>query len=350
MFADYFKEYRNNWIHEAEILEPEFKSTIDLLAETNGIESGFSIRRDGSYYKITRELEHFSAYKKTRQSRSPDNVWNIESLAHWIRTYEPWKEAIEEYRSCNNTARKVWLKSLLPSFSGSVEILGNKGRKDLRDGEYVHSYLIQCDFDKHPNPSALRGRLRIDPHMRLIFGSPTEQIKAYIKVSEIKTKVEHTAAFEYVVRYCRHRDYGEIDQSCKDLSRVCLISHDPDVILKPAEPLPWTYLDPPKHKIGSKKKVFNTEYTGDSISLGQFLEKYDIDIISEAPYGSGTMYFITCPWKHEHGDGTIYSETSIFPHIDNSKWSFKCVHNHCAHRGWQDFRNYVAPKNNLIKS
>ena len=113
------------------------------------------------------------------------------------------------------------------------------------DGQFVHTNLIQADFDKSDDFDKLFDDLCQDDHARLIFRSPSNKVKAFIKVSPVTTIHEHDSAWLAVQSYCVGRGYGEIDTIPKAVNAICYISHDPTAILKDATPLPWSPLPEP---------------------------------------------------------------------------------------------------------
>lgn len=50
---------------------------------------------------------------------------------------------------------------------------------------------------------------------------------------------------------------------------------------------------------------------------------------------------ITCPWEGEHSSSSPADTATTFG--DDGKPTFKCLHSHCEHRHWQDFRAFVDP-------
>ena len=58
---------------------------------------------------------------------------------------------------------------------------------------------------------------------------------------------------------------------------------------------------------------------------------------TETPYNGGTRYLLDeCPFNIEHGRG----ESAIFQHSDG-KLGFKCQHDSCADKHWQDVRSLI---------
>jgi len=188
-------------------------------------------------------LERFSFFTQGLNSAKADSTGTIEQFINHIRTNTAWKNKIEAVRAIEDEAEQKREKSKLPAVTVSVEITSeSKKRAALKDGEFVHTNLIQADFDNHPNHHALLEELKQDKHVRAAFASVRGKAKAFIKVCPVTTSHEHDSAWEAVKDYCQVQGYGEIDTKPKAVNALCFISHDPNAVLKPAEPLPWELL------------------------------------------------------------------------------------------------------------
>ena len=90
--------------------------------------------------------------------------------------------------------------------------------------------LMQVDFDEVHNLDGLISLLRNDPYTHLEFLSPSGLgVKVIVKYTG-----HHLAAFEglrnyYEQTYCVKDTFAtEMDKVCKDVSRLCFLSYDPD--------------------------------------------------------------------------------------------------------------------------
>ena len=61
------------------------------------------------------------------------------------------------------------------------------------------------------------------------------------------------------------------------------------------------------------------------------------------------MYLVTCPWENEHTESFGAKDTAVFVDPQSEQWAFHCFHEHCARRGWEDFRAKVTPRNTREK-
>ena len=87
----------------------------------------------------------------------------------------------------------------------------------------------------------------------------------------------------------------------------------------------------------------DSEYTGQSVSLADWLREKRIP---ERGGRDGRYIFVDCPWENEHTSGFGAKDTAVWEVEDSGKFAFRCLHAHCEHRGWEDYRAQVAPKEN----
>ena len=198
---------------------------------------------------MTSTFERFSFFPHANDSGESKHTGNIDQLHKKLTTSAAWKLMIDELRALP-ADKQTKEKEKLPAFTPSVVIVNDKRKQ--ADGEFVHTHLIQADFDKSDDFDKLFDDLCKDEHARLIFRSPSNKVKALIKMSSVETKHDHKSAFESVAAYCLERGYGVIDARPKNINCLCFISYDPTSILKDATPLPWTPL--PERKSASDTK------------------------------------------------------------------------------------------------
>ena len=53
--------------------------------------------------------------------------------------------------------------------------------------------------------------------------------------------------------------------------------------------------------------------------------------------------FVDCPWENQHTSDFGAKDTAVWED-DDFGFCFHCLHAHCEHRGWEDYRAQVAPK------
>jgi P4 family phage/plasmid primase-like protien len=116
------------------------------------------------------------------------------------------------------------LKKQLPAilFSGHFT---QRNDEDLEQ----HSGIIVADLDELDRPiSELRDKLKEDPHVIFLFLSPTGSgLKVGFRVPPDADR--HAASFAAVDAHMKLTYDEEIDPACKNLSRLCFTSHDPDL-------------------------------------------------------------------------------------------------------------------------
>jgi hypothetical protein len=120
------------------------------------------------------------------------------------------------------------LKRQLPCFMASGTSTAGHKAADFRD----HSGLLQVDVDDvgEERAAELRDELGHDPHIFAAFISPSGSgVKALIRIPADKDK--HPASFSAVSEYLRSKYAVEVDGKCKDISRVCFVSDDPELVL-----------------------------------------------------------------------------------------------------------------------
>jgi hypothetical protein len=82
-----------------------------------------------------------------------------------------------------------------------------------------------------------------------------------------------------------------------------------------------------------------------TFDLDAFLSRLAIPFAHDAHEGADRYKLAHCPFNPEHGMG----EAAIFRHADGGL-GFKCQHNSCADRHWQDVRNLVDPGRTRVAS
>ena len=353
MILDYWNKHQNNLINKRHIPAALLK-IMDESISTNKIISAnnfhYICEVKGNYYRLHRTPETFSYFNSTIASKIPNKVLRLDHLTHLIRTDLSWKRAIERYRDESDAEKKRKSKQRLPSITISCEIRKGKSRNALRDGDFMHTNLIQCDFDD-PNidVNLLLSKLQADPHIRCAFRSPSSKIKAFIRVSAIKICRDHKIAFDHVSTYCE-KEFGiEIDTAPSAVGSLCYISHDPNAFIKDAIPLPWSY---PTASIQQKRQQKRRRQTRKHFAkngikastLGDFLNAHNVSILGEDTRNGGSIYYIECPWIGSHSTYTGERQSAVFEYEAGGHWCFRCFHQGCANKRWADFRQIISPK------
>ena len=281
-------------------------------------------------------LERFSFFPRGDQSKASKHAGDIKQLHHKLTADTGWKLKIENIRSLTGEAQAK-AKAGLPAFTPSVLLTSGK-----RTGVFVHTNLIQADFDEAEDFTRLFDALCADPHARLVFRSPRGKVKALIKVANVQTNHEHTAAFEAVSSHCKAQRYGEIDNKPKNINCLCFISHDPLATLKNAVPLEWVLPEPPPQRPLSDAD--DSSYDGEPVDLTSWLKLHDVTIHETRNHNGNLMYLVDCPWSEQHTQDFGHKDTAVFVDPTDGKWCFNCFHDHCELQSWEDYRQAVAPQ------
>ena len=171
-----------------------------------------------------------------------------------------WKQSIDEIRNTFKLAQENGanpkdvvskLKMALPAilWSGCFTIRKKSGIKQ-------HSGLLVADIDNlsEPEIQRVRSTLQSDPHILTLFASPTETgLKVVFQVPADTAK--HAASFTAVANYVKLKCHVDIDQSGKDIARLCFVSYDPLATWKADVkelPVPADQTAPPPEAIHQK--------------------------------------------------------------------------------------------------
>lgn len=121
------------------------------------------------------------------------------------------------------------------------------------DALLQHSGLICVDLD-HLNERlpSIREAIEADPHTLAAFVSPTGSgLKVVFRCDP---QAEHLQSYRAAERYCLENFGLEVDPACKDVSRLCFVSYDPETFVAesaiPLEILP----EPVKHQTPHETK------------------------------------------------------------------------------------------------
>src|SRR6516225_8599550 len=120
------------------------------------------------------------------------------------------------------------LKKQLPAVTWSGRFL-----QRANDKLNQYSGLLCADSDGLNGVlPEVRDKLRTSPHLFALFVSPSgDGLKAVFRVPADASK--HAGSFRAVQSHVRELCGVEIDESGKDLARLCFFSHDPDVYHNP---------------------------------------------------------------------------------------------------------------------
>lgn len=236
-----------------------------------------------------------------------------------------------------------------------------EGERVLNSTFSKSSGIFHGDID-HLEPADLVdmiAKLKVMPGVIFAFVSPSGNgIKFGIRISNdiVKTNNDQKKVFTWF-REELLKDGIDIDESCKDLRRLCFTSYDPDLYYdSDAEIVELPPLDDIVIKVTKKTKE------------GKFLE-YDAgegyqpanDPLLEVLYSLGMVkgevepgiHAMICPWKANHTDGIDNYDARYFEAHTNKhdKANFKCHHSHCQDKKiWsltEKFKEQVEAMNKI---
>ena len=211
------------------------------------------------------------------------------------------------------------LKMALPAilWSGCFTVRNKSGIEQ-------HSGLLVADIDNLSEPDIERVRLTLqsDPHVFLIFLSPTGTgLKVVFRVPADTAK--HSASFTAVANYVKQKCHVDIDQSGKDIARLCFVSHDPLLTAnadgKPL-PVPADQTAPPPAVISK---------TSPQLTASVLLERRKIaaKLLGEIDWATETRGFCQCPGIEAHT--TMDQPRDCWVNVDGAP-NIHCHHTSCC--------------------
>jgi BT4734-like, N-terminal domain len=214
------------------------------------------------------------------------------------------------------------LKKELPGVTWS-------GRFSERAGDKLveHSGLLCADLDAVGDIlPEVREKLLASPHVWALFLSPSgDGLKCIFRVRA--DAALHRASFRAVQRHVTKLTGVEIDQSCKDVARLCFLSFDPDLHHNANA----TEIEPEAEPEKPKPRVFSPNGVVDLNAR----QRIASELLGEIRWDSETHGFFPCPGKHLHTTGDGHRDCEI--HLDGAP-TIHCFHDHC--RGIVDGINH----------
>ena len=246
-------------------------------------------------------------------SNHPTDV-PLESALQDIRSGKH-KTQIEQVRAAYKEGGKKQagqLKKHLPAilFSGRFSERNDAGIQQ-------HSGILVADLDElgTEDIAALRDKLKEDSHVLFVFLSPTGSgLKVGFKVPADADR--HSDSFAAVNAHVK-RMYGEeIDQVCKNLSRLCFVSHDPDLYVN------WSAEEMEVSKEAKPIKLTNHTDLAPRKRIAE-------ELFGPVDWDDDTTGIIKCPGEDSHTNPDGTRDCQI--HIDGVP-NIHCFHSSCAVR------------------
>ena len=224
-----------------------------------------------------------------------------------------YRQAVQDVRSAYQFGGKKEagpLKKQLPAilFSGHFKQRNTEGIEQ-------HSGILVADLDglAAERIEELRARLKEDLHVLLCFLSPTASgLKVGFRVPADADR--HADSFAAVATHVKEK-YGEdIDQACKDLARLCFVSHDPELYVN------WEAKEMEVTKLAKPFKLT------DSTDLAP-RKKVAEEMFGPVDWVDETKGKIQCPGQESHTNPSAPQDCTVY--IDGVP-NINCFHSSCA--------------------
>ena len=131
--------------------------------------------------------------------------------------------------------QKKKIKCLLPAIAPSA-IFEDLGAGRVMNNVKSHNGIICIDIDnisKVEVDKLLKEQIEKNKFLLMAFKSPSYGLKLFYKIKIYEDKddiAQHLIYFKYYSGYFNKRNII-IDEACKDIVRLCYLSHDPDVYI-----------------------------------------------------------------------------------------------------------------------
>ena len=150
---------------------------------------------------------------------------SIEQIYTWIKSGK-WAKEIDRIRKAHAAGNKEEVKLLkgeLAGFTPSGTFLGGHRAGQIRS----YNQLVGLDFDHVKDLATLSAVFRAMPETLMMFVSPSgEGLKVFVRVDS--TAARHPTAYRYVADVYERAGGVASDPKCKDISRCCYVSYDPE--------------------------------------------------------------------------------------------------------------------------
>ena len=267
-----------------------------------------------------------SIVEQARRTETKD--YRLEKIVEWIRTgsgrFAKNIHAVREATEKGDLDSASELKKNLPAvmFSGRFS---SRSSKNITE----HSGLICMDVDKIESPSKKVDEMRFDPHIVVAFVSPSGNgLKAIFAIpSDVK---KHQDAFESAKRYLS--TYGlKADESGKDVSRLCFLSHDKEIHYAPdAVELPVVVEQERLERVRSTNK---SDRIGDRYEQSANVRERSVSLLQSLGWqiqrGDSERTYCTRPGKNSGVSGELRNDGSFFCYSDSAS-PLEPLHNYSA--------------------
>ena len=257
---------------------------------------------------------HISCFKNAYDTKPVGRPIPLDKLFDQIATRPlPLQDKI---RGEESEAKRSRLKERLPGVTLSGTFSPTRANKNL----IQHSGVLQADIDDVTEKEipAVKQILCDSSYMIAVWRSVSGKLKAAIRISD--DAAQHKASFLAAKVYIKDLTGKEIDEKCKDVSRLCFLSHDPDIWRRPFQdaqvlpPLPTRAKEEKKQAPAGALKSSDLDLD----DARNIAEKLKLTIIRDfEPHDEeqrSWKAFVTCPAK----DHTKDDHCALFFNADGS--------------------------------
>lgn len=165
------------------------------------------------------------SYYKTCRSRKEEKA-SLFGLFSRIK-HGDFKQLIEELRSIQSKEEKKSFKTnKIPAFTYSVNCNGNRKQECIND----YLGIIGLDYDNVDAPGLLKEKAsELDTTLAAFISPGGQGVKVFVRTNA--DQKDHKIAFKFINDYYQEHLGVESDPSVKDLTRLCLVSYDPEIFI-----------------------------------------------------------------------------------------------------------------------
>ena len=244
--------------------------------------------------------------------------FKLEKVIEWIRSGNGrFAKRISDVREATE-AGDLDLASDLKRKLPAVMFSGQFSRRSSK-AITCHSGLICMDVDKIEKPERKVDEMRFDPHVVAAFVSPSGNgLKAIFAIPADVDR--HKDSFEAAKRYLA--TYGlKADESGKDASRLCFLSHDPEIHYAPdAVELPVHIEE--QQVAQEAAKSAKGDRIGDRYSASSDIRERSAAILRglgwQLQRGDSERTYCTRPGKSGGVSGELRSDGSFYCYTDSA--------------------------------
>ena len=203
---------------------------------------------------------------------------------------ERWKAQVEEYRRCKAEGKlkeAERIKGSLPGLVSAGVCEGGHSKANVRS----FSGFMMVDIDDYEgNIHELIRKLREFPWVQAAWISVSGSgAKAEVAIEVDSVEEYEKQAYPIVAQYLSRVLDTPMDMHCRDLSRICYASYDPDAFYKEEEcaPFPWREEWEKRQQEEAESQSVETEKSSmesGKIVAGGLVKKFFENFIERHPY------------------------------------------------------------------